>query len=632
MNLIKCIICGENIVLDNYGSNGKCSYCGNEWHSVNLNEVECENLRIACDNYSSNNFDSAKDHFLMVAKSKPMSYMAWWGAFLSEYKIKLRYNKFGELEPIPTDLGEKDVFASINYRSAIKQAPQDIKSEYIRIAEKINGTNTQTVAPAHKFKFQPDSVLDSLNDTEQIYQFGMSLVKEADSKSNYFFAKKVFEKIIDYKNSKFFIENLETEWNKRLFEFKDNINRYVLNEIVNKYLTILNSQKEDFEKKFRLGDDMRNKIQIYTDEKQKAVSRINDINFEYQTIGFFGKKKKKAFVQERSNLINIITMCEESITIINTKLKNLPTDYNTEEYQKIVSKIEKLNNIISQNKDFIGYNKQYITDKKYTCVINDVITSDIMLEVFVKNNLTDIIGLNTDVLLRIENSELKDYITNSPNVVNKFKKDYQIKDFNLVTFGEYMQAEDGTKEPILWSIIKKEEQRTLLLSKKGLKVMPYNDVCDQTALWNTCSLKKFLCQEFYNESFSETEKEYIIDSKNKRADFFDGIGEEVVDSDSGNETERVFAITFDEFLSLKEENKIIELTDYAKKISGITEDKCAWWLKNYNITKRKVAGKETMVCTACAVTSKGKEFSNFQVDSQSIAVRPAIWVDNKFFE
>ena len=626
MKRIKCIICGEPIELNEDNTYGKCYFCGHEWNSEPLSEINFENLKLACDYYFESDFEEAKRHFTALANNASKLYQAWWGAFLSEYNIKLKYDKYGDLYPY-TSKPANDIFANVYYRSAIKYAPDDVKNEYIAIIDKMDKTDANKNEKT-KFVFDCKSAFEKLSDNEEIYQFALNLYNEADSRHNYFFSKEVFEKIKNYKDSLKYINSISSQWEERVRLFKENLSKYVMPFVIEKEVDILNQKLCEERKKLRLNEEMRKKIVVYTEEKQKAIKRIDEINFEMPTLGFFGKKRKKQLQSESGNLLNIITMCDESIAIINQKIKDI--DAISVEYivDELKTKVAKLKAKVSMLSDY--FDKDKIKDKKFTCVINDVIKSDEDLGLLLKNGMADIITLNTDIITRVEKMpEYKDCLTDNPETFKKFKKDYQIKNFDCITIGEYIQS-DNKKQPIVWIAVKNVEDKTLLLSKKCIDVMPYNEVCDETALWNTSTIRNYLNGDFFEKSFSDEEKQIIVSSFNKRADFY-APGEKVeVDYGDKYQTEKVFCITFDEFLLLDEKYKVAGVTDYVKNLLNTNEDRCPWWLKNYSIVKRKIGAKDILSCTASAVTIKGKEFGNFQVDTKNIAVRPAIWINKKF--
>ena len=79
-------------------------------------------------------------------------------------------------------------------------------------------------------------------------------------------------------------------------------------------------------------------------------------------------------------------------------------------------------------------------------------------------------------------------------------------------FGTYEQDNDLTngKEPIEWIIIDKRDDGSLvLMSKHALDSKRYNDAGVKVT-WETCTLRRWLKDEFFNEAFSYEEREQTI--------------------------------------------------------------------------------------------------------------------------
>ncbi len=79
-------------------------------------------------------------------------------------------------------------------------------------------------------------------------------------------------------------------------------------------------------------------------------------------------------------------------------------------------------------------------------------------------------------------------------------------------FGSYEQDNDTSngKEPIEWIILDKREDGSLvLLSKYALDCKPYNTKYTDVT-WETCTLRKWLNEDFYNAAFSAREQARIV--------------------------------------------------------------------------------------------------------------------------
>lgn len=112
--------------------------------------------------------------------------------------------------------------------------------------------------------------------------------------------------------------------------------------------------------------------------------------------------------------------------------------------------------------------------------------------------------------------------------------------FDTYVFGKYEQdkIEENGPEDIEWYILDENDGKKLLLSKYALDYQMYND---DYATWETSHIREWLNDEFYNQAFSEEEKNRISLSlvKNDNNPW--------KNTDGGNDTEDyVFLLSFDE--------------------------------------------------------------------------------------
>lgn len=84
---------------------------------------------------------------------------------------------------------------------------------------------------------------------------------------------------------------------------------------------------------------------------------------------------------------------------------------------------------------------------------------------------------------------------------------------SIITFGSYEQDNNLTngKEPIEWYVLDKSGNQMLLVSVKILDNKTYG-VYGSGISWETCALRSWLNNDFYNEAFSVAEKTLIADS------------------------------------------------------------------------------------------------------------------------
>ncbi len=188
-----------------------------------------------------------------------------------------------------------------------------------------------------------------------------------------------------------------------------------------------------------------------------------------------------------------------------------------------------------------------------------------------------------------------------------------------ISFGEYEQDNNASngKEDIEWVVLEIKDNKMLVASKFVLDNKNYNDERSQVT-WETCTLRKWLNDEFFNSTFSGAEKEKILEA--------------CVDANNGSGVyDKVF------ILSATETNKYFDLickktetcrpTEYAlaNGVSvGSSRLVCYWWT-------RQTEGSPSH--RAWVASYKDAESMNLDVAVNDlegyvhIGVRPAMWID-----
>ena len=212
------------------------------------------------------------------------------------------------------------------------------------------------------------------------------------------------------------------------------------------------------------------------------------------------------------------------------------------------------------------------------------------------------------------------------------KKETLTRDGDYIVFGHYEQDgnESNGPEPIEWEIVSEEGDRTLLMSRYILDRQRYNtELADVT--WETCSLRSWLNNDFYNAAFNDLEKILIITVMNSNADnVFYG-------TDGGNDTEdKVFCLSLEElhdnyiFEEWNEERRegtcrilATEVTRYAAHQGVYVYDKngCGSWLLR---SAGSYPNRSANVGDLGQVSSYGGEVNRPLGDG----VRPAIYISS----
>lgn len=187
-----------------------------------------------------------------------------------------------------------------------------------------------------------------------------------------------------------------------------------------------------------------------------------------------------------------------------------------------------------------------------------------------------------------------------------------VEEGETIKFGKYEQDNDleNGKEDIEWIVLKVEGGRAFVISKYALDNQPYHNLAGEVS-WGISSLRAWLNKDFFNEAFSEQEKEMVLLST--------PAGYLIQD--------RVFLWSFDEEpSSILWQDKLRKcmLTTYAANKGALmnNEGYTMWWLI-HTTSERAYSGAKDALC----ITSLGHE-SDWRV-TDSLAVRPVVWIDLK---
>lgn len=186
---------------------------------------------------------------------------------------------------------------------------------------------------------------------------------------------------------------------------------------------------------------------------------------------------------------------------------------------------------------------------------------------------------------------------------------------STVTFGIYPQTTNGEQIPIEWQILDIRDRKALLISKYALDCEPYNrETRDNT--WETCTLREWLNNHFYNVAFNEQEKSLIAQT------FISAEINAKSNTSFGNATtDKLFLLSVNEASSYfaSDGARKCMLTEYAythSNTSVMHGDRfpCLWRLRTPSF----------LSATVCVFVDGS--FFNVAPDNSFIGVRPAMWV------
>lgn len=192
----------------------------------------------------------------------------------------------------------------------------------------------------------------------------------------------------------------------------------------------------------------------------------------------------------------------------------------------------------------------------------------------------------------------------------------------LGTYEQDSNAENG-KEDVEWTVLAKEGDKLLLISKYALEARSYNTEYTSVT-WENCTLRTWLNTAFYTTAFNAEEQKLIVETTviaDKNPEY---------GTDPGNSTkDKVFLLSISEankYFANDEARKCVP-TAYAKAQGAYTNDyyktaggeaACVWWLRSPGYDSDDAAGVDND-------GSVGEGGANVSYDDP--CVRPALWID-----
>jgi len=200
------------------------------------------------------------------------------------------------------------------------------------------------------------------------------------------------------------------------------------------------------------------------------------------------------------------------------------------------------------------------------------------------------------------------------------------------------------KEAIEWIVLKKTKNSVLLLSKYALDMLPYDkdeEYYNSPAItWETCSLRKWLNNDFIKSAFNKIEQSMIKTTNIKNFD------NTVFKTAGGNDTkDEVFLLSqlemidtdlgFSEDYETYDVNRRCAFSWYKNRIDPTVYDEiatadgvhaCDWWLRSpgakFQACSVHVRGDVHSAGTACW-------YVGYNYIPYTSGVRPAMWIKIK---
>ena len=193
-----------------------------------------------------------------------------------------------------------------------------------------------------------------------------------------------------------------------------------------------------------------------------------------------------------------------------------------------------------------------------------------------------------------------------------------------VTFGQYPQGADGEIQPLVWRVLAVENDRALLITDDLIDALFYNEICKDVT-WETCTLRKWMNNDFLLAAFSIEEQARIVTVTNQNPNNL------AFGTKGGKPTEdRIFALSIEEAgrYFQNDDNRMVAPTPYAKKRGAYISDEfflndgrkkcCCWWLRSPGL----------LSCLASCIYFNGDIHQRgLYVYYYEVAVRPAFWLN-----
>lgn len=192
-------------------------------------------------------------------------------------------------------------------------------------------------------------------------------------------------------------------------------------------------------------------------------------------------------------------------------------------------------------------------------------------------------------------------------------------DGEFVEFGSYHVALNNPKMPLRWRILAIEEDKALIITFMGIDVRKFNDSPGNSD-WENSSMRKWLNTEFYNEAFTDSEKQLIVEAN------LMNYKNVTYRTDNGDKTkDNVFLLSIDEveryFTTFSE--RTVKPTVYArnKGVFIAPNGNVWWWLRSSGNTEAYAADVDY-----------GGDVDKYGSDRfyGVNCVRPAMWISLAF--
>lgn len=459
----------------------------------------------------------------------------------------------------------------------------------LRFADTTLAETLKSYVSAIKRRDEEKRLAEARKKQEDEYSEALKIYSYAKTVEDFQKAESAFLKLSYYKDNKQKAVDCSDKWKSLVYE-------RAIEKTKSKTLYDLRKAKEEFSS---LGDYKDSLIQI-DDLNSKIISLEKQENIKKEkTI----KKIKIVAIIATSMLFVVIAFIVVLNTIIipNSKYNDAVILMDAGKYTEAIPLFESL----------AGYKDSYskidacntaILDGKYDEAVA-LMSSGNIIEAYEA----------LDALAGYKDSEEK-----AKSIYNLYKLKVA-EDGDCVVFGSYEQDNNisNGKEDIKWSVLEVKDGKALVISMYALDCKPFNK-SDTNVTWETCTLRKWLNNDFIKTAFSNAEKEMICHvtvSADKNPNY---------NTNPGNATQdKVFLLSLSEadtYFNGKSA-RACGASDYAVANGAYIpkgSNYCYWWLRT--------PGDRLDLAASVVNGDFGFDYMYSSVNSTG-AVRPALWID-----
>lgn len=149
-----------------------------------------------------------------------------------------------------------------------------------------------------------------------------------------------------------------------------------------------------------------------------------------------------------------------------------------------------------------------ITKRNYATYKEETVNSEVLKT---KSDFSRVDLIEEAALIEHTPEELKEELGNTSVLSVEPVNISGVNVDDIIEFGSYEQdnSKSNGSEAIEWYVIDIENDYVILMSVYALDCKNYNDA-NESVTWETCSLRTWLNNDFYNEAFNADEHMYIL--------------------------------------------------------------------------------------------------------------------------